>query len=101
MSETPVVVNDELGRFESTVDGHTAFLTFRREGERLVLIHTEVPSALGGRGVGGVIVRGALDYARRHDFTVVPECAFARSFIERHPDETTGIIVELPSERGG
>jgi predicted GNAT family acetyltransferase len=97
MSESTVVVNDDLGRFETTVDGHTAHLTFRRNGGRLILIHTEVPPSLEGRGVGSVIVRGALDYARENKLTIVPECEFARGFIERHPDETDGIDVELPS----
>jgi predicted GNAT family acetyltransferase len=97
MSDAPVIVNDELSRFESTVDGHTAYLTFRREGDRLVLIHTEVPSSLEGRGMGSTIVRGALEYARTNELTVVPECEFARSFLERHPDETARISLELPS----
>ena len=97
MSERSVIVNDALGRFEITLDGHTAYLTFRRNGHVLVLIHTEVPSSLEGRGVGSTVVRGALDYARDNGLTVVPECEFARSFIERHPDETAGITLELPS----
>jgi predicted GNAT family acetyltransferase len=97
VSESRVIVNDDLGRFESTVDGHTAHLTFRRDGDRLVLVRTEVPSSLEGRGVGSAIVRGALEYARANELTVVPECEFARSFIERHPDETAGIKLDLPS----
>jgi predicted GNAT family acetyltransferase len=87
MSDPKVVINDDLGRFESTVGGETAFLTFHRNGRRLVLNHTEVPSSLEGHGVGAAIVRAALEYARANDLIVVPECPFVRSYLDRHPDE--------------
>jgi predicted GNAT family acetyltransferase len=97
MSDPAVVVNDDLSRFETTVDGHTAFLTFHRNGRRLVLIHTEVPSSLGGQGVGGAIVRAALAYAQANDLTVVPECAFVKSYLEHHPDEAARTQLDVSS----
>jgi len=39
-------------RFEMVVDGQTAFLDYAFEDGRLVLIHTEVPQALEGHGIG-------------------------------------------------
>jgi predicted GNAT family acetyltransferase len=95
MSNPAVVVNDDLDRFETTVDGQTAFLTFRRDGRKLVLDHTEVPSSLEGHGVGGAIVRAALEYARANDLTVVPECAFVKSFLKHHPDEAARIKLDM------
>lgn len=91
-----VVANEDLERFELVVDGHTAFLTFKRDGDKLSLIHTEVPDALGGRGVGSTLVRGVLDHARSNDLTVIPVCPFVRSFLERHPDEAARSRVEMP-----
>ena len=96
MAESPVTIDDERQRFEVTLDGRTAYLTFRRDEARLVLIHTEVPPELGGRGLGSTIARAALDYARSNDLTVVPECEFVRSFLERHPDEATRVRIEPP-----
>jgi predicted GNAT family acetyltransferase len=89
-----VVLNEEVGRFELDVDGHTAFLTFRRDDDRLTLIHTEVPEALGGRGVGSALVKGVLQHARDNELTVIPSCPFVRSYLERHPDEAAGLRVE-------
>jgi uncharacterized protein len=87
VSDAPAVTNNEAAsRFEVQVDGRLAELTYRRNGKRLVLIHTEVPIELEGRGIGGRLVSAAVDHAAREGMTVVPLCPFARSWLERHAD---------------
>ena len=81
-------------RFVLVEDGHTAELIYHVHGDRLTLIHTEVPDELGGRGVGGRLVRAALERARREQLTIVPNCPFARSWLEKHPDETEGLTID-------
>ena len=88
-----VVDQTENERFVIEEDGHTAELVYHLNGKRLVLIHTEVPDELGGRGMGGRLVQAALDRARREELTVVPKCPFARSWLEKHPDATDGITI--------
>ncbi|HEX2596618.1 MAG TPA: GNAT family N-acetyltransferase [Luteimonas sp.] len=72
-------------RFAANVDGVQAELDYEQRGDVLCLIHTGVPPAIGGRGVGGALVRAALDYARAKGLKVRPSCTYAASFIERHP----------------
>jgi predicted GNAT family acetyltransferase len=91
-----VTLNEQRSRFETTVDGVTAFLTFHRDGKRLVLVHTKTPEELGGRGVGSALVAFALDYARKNDLTVVPRCPFVSSYLERHPDEAATLDIADP-----
>ena len=79
--------NPDEHRFELTEDGHLAQLVYRLEGDRLRLVHTEVPDELGGRGLGGVLVRAALDRAEADGLTIVPDCPFARGWLEKHPDD--------------
>jgi uncharacterized protein len=81
-----VTDNQAASRFEITADGQLAELLYRRNGNRLVLIHTEVPAQLEGRGIGGALVAAAVDRAARDGMTLVPLCPFARSWLERHPD---------------
>ncbi|HEX9467797.1 MAG TPA: GNAT family N-acetyltransferase [Acidimicrobiia bacterium] len=81
-----IVDNTEARRFEGTIDGHRAELTYRRHGNRLVLIHTEVPEELEGNGLGGALITAAIDDAAEHSLTVVPQCPFARSWLKRHPE---------------
>jgi predicted GNAT family acetyltransferase len=81
------VVNNETGqRFEMTVDGHTGFLQYAKTGNRINLLHTEVPPALGGRGIGGKLAKAALDFAQQQQLRVIITCPFVRSYVERHPD---------------
>ena len=94
MTDPAASVNAASQRFETSVDGHTAFLDFRRHDDRIVLVHTEVPDEIGGRGVAGALARFALAYARDNNLTVVPQCPYVRSYLEKHPDEAAQTKVE-------
>lgn len=89
-----VTDNAAAGRLEIAQDGQLAVLSYRLNGRRLALIHTEVPDALGGHGVGGRLVRAAIDRAGREGLTVVPLCPFARSWLERHPDAAAQVSID-------
>jgi predicted GNAT family acetyltransferase len=89
-----VVDNPDEDRFELVVDGLRAELLYRVEDGHLILIHTEVPDALGGRGLGGQLVRAALARAERDGLTVVPWCPFARRWLKDHPDEAGAVAID-------
>jgi predicted GNAT family acetyltransferase len=91
-----VIDNVAEERFELTEDGHLAELVYHVHGDRLTLIHTEVPDELGGRGLGGVLVRAALARATRDHLTIVPSCPFARSWLEKHGDAIGDVTIEWP-----
>ncbi len=85
--DPPLATNNEAAsRFELREDGLLAELDYRRNGKRLVLVHTEVPVELEGRGIGGRLVSAAVDHAARGGMTIVPLCPFAQGWLERHPD---------------
>jgi uncharacterized protein len=94
MTEPVVKDNEELGRLEVDTDGHRAELTYRTRAGRLVLIHTGVPEALSGRGIGGQLVEAAIAKAAAGGMTLVPLCPFARSWLERHPDEAAKVPID-------
>jgi predicted GNAT family acetyltransferase len=95
MTQPPEVTdNSAQTRFELRIGDALAELIYRRRADRLVLVHTEVPAELGGRGIGGQLVRAALARAASADLTVVPLCPFARSWLERHPDAADGIRID-------
>ena len=87
MSNPPQITDNQAeSRLEADAGGHRAELLYRRNGNRLVLIHTEVPVEAEGHGIGGALVTAAIDRAARDGMTVVPLCPFARGWLERHPD---------------
>jgi uncharacterized protein len=73
-------------RFTTQVDGHEAELIYRQQGVRLIIDHTGVPDAIGGRGIAGELVKAALDYARAEGLRVVPACSYSAAYIQRHPE---------------
>jgi len=74
-------------RFAITIDDHEAELDYQREGDVLVITHTGVPAAIGGRGIAGVLVQAAVDFARANGLRVRPACSYAASWMDRHRDE--------------
>lgn len=97
MSDTEVRDNQASSRLEIAADGEIAELVYRVRAGRLVLVHTGVPESLGGRGLGGALVRAALAKAANGGLTVVPLCPFARDWLERHPGEATAVTIDWPS----
>ncbi|MEO8365570.1 MAG: GNAT family N-acetyltransferase [Pseudoxanthomonas sp.] len=74
------------GRFRTQLDQHEAELVYRLQDGRIVIDHTGVPEAIGGRGVAGALVKAALEYARAEGLRVVPACSYSASYIQRHPE---------------
>ncbi len=92
-----VIDNTDASRFELRADGWLAELVYRTRGDRLVLIHTEVPLELEGRGIGGRLVTAAVDRAVREGLVLVPLCPFARGWLERHPEAASRAVVDWDS----
>ena len=79
--------NTERSRFELDADGRVAFSNYKRADGMLTILHTEVPKALEGRGIGSALIRGVLESdARSQGLNVNPVCPFAKAYIERHPE---------------
>lgn len=93
-----VVDNVPEQRFEVELNGDVATLAYERAGDRLVLIHTEVPPSLQGHGIGHLLVRAALDEAAREGELIVPLCPFVVSYLRRHPDNLRLVAPEYRAE---
>ena len=91
-----VTDNQPESRFELKTLGYLAELQYWRDGNKLILIHTEVPAELEGRGIGGMLVTAALDRAARDRLTIVPSCPFARGWLERHPGAAGRVTIDWP-----
>lgn len=86
-------------RFFLEVSGGTAELSYRPlDGGALDLVHTGVPEAAAGQGIGGKLAKAAFAWARQNGVKLVPSCPFVQKWLERHPDEQDLVIVP-PSGR--
>ncbi|MGZ4619279.1 MAG: GNAT family N-acetyltransferase [Frankiaceae bacterium] len=92
---SPAVCDDrDQGRFVVEENGAVAELVYETEPGRLILVHTEVPEVLGGRGVGGQLVRAAVARGAAEARTVVPWCPFARRWLADHPDAAATVTID-------
>jgi predicted GNAT family acetyltransferase len=83
----PVENHPETEQFVLPLDGsEPAFIDYSVGSDgALNLLHTEVPAAARGRGVGSDLVRGALELARGEGLKVVPICPFIVAWVRDHP----------------
>jgi hypothetical protein len=93
----PVVPPDihhdtHVNRFATTVDATKAYLDYRMDGGTLVVTHTWVPEAIGGRGIASHLVRAAFEYARAAGLAVRPQCSYAAAWSQRHPEYTDLLV---------
>ena len=87
-SSDPIHVthNEPAHRFEVHVNGETAVLVYRREGNTVTFIHTGVPGGIGRHGIGTELVRTGLEYAKSQGLKVIPLWPFAAAYIQSHPE---------------
>lgn len=79
--------NADAQRFELTVDGElVGWAEYRPAGESMIIAHTEVLGGHEGEGLGGAIVRGAVEGIAAQGKTVIAVCPFAAAYIASHPE---------------
>lgn len=78
--------NGARHRYELEIEGHIAFVLYKREPGVITFVHTEVPKELGGKGVGSRLAKHVLEAARADGVKVVPMCPFIAAWMKRHPE---------------
>jgi hypothetical protein len=83
-----VIQNQDLERFELVIDGQLAgFSAYTLTDDTITFTHTEILPNQREHGLGGRLVRDALDQVREHtDYRVVAQCPFVAKWMSEHPD---------------
>lgn len=81
-----IIDNTEQEQFEMAIGDGVGFVKYRRRGNRLHLMHAEVPPTVRGKGYGAHLVKAVLDRARTEGVRVVSHCWFVSAFLEAHPE---------------
>lgn len=76
------------GFFKAVDDGKEAgLMTYVWAGPgKIIIDHTEVDPAFGGKGVGKQLVMEAVKYARESNIKILPLCPYAKSVFEKNAD---------------
>ena len=81
-----VVHNEAARRFEAHVEGRLCRAEYRLTGDTMLLLHTEVPTPLAGRGIAGQLVGAAFAHAAERRLKVVPGCSYVQEWARRNGD---------------
>lgn len=83
--------NPGQSRFEIKTQGYTAVLDYVLDGSKITFTHTDVPPALEGQGIGSLLARTGLEYAKEHSLNIRATCWFVQGYLRRHPEYETDL----------
>jgi hypothetical protein len=83
-----------LGEVRRTADkflirlapGEYAYIKYRLEGGIMYIDSTFTPEEYRGRGLAAELTNAAIEYARKNALKIVPNCSYAASYFEKHPE---------------
>lgn len=85
--EDVLLVKDTATKqYQLEIDGHTAFIDYKQHGNKVFLIHTEVPAELGGQGVAATLVTKTLQDLEKNGEVLVPLCPYVQAYLKRKPE---------------
>ncbi|RYE16318.1 MAG: N-acetyltransferase [Sphingobacteriales bacterium] len=84
--EIELTNNEAIHNFELIVDGYRSYIEYLRKNDKYYLVHTGVPEALEGKGVGTALLEKTLQYLEEKGQKIVPMCTFIQLYLKRHPE---------------
>jgi predicted GNAT family acetyltransferase len=93
---------EERSRYAAYLDGEcVGFASCVQVDDTILLPHVEVDPDRRDLGLGSMLVRRVLDDARQEGATVIPQCPFARRWVDLHPDYAPVTRKPEPGEPAG
>jgi glutathione S-transferase len=85
--DSSVKENPAQHRFERPIhDGAIAAAYYRDADDKLVFIHTEVPTPFSGQGIATDLARGTFELLRQSKRQAILKCPFMVHFYAKHPE---------------
>ena len=80
-------------RYELWVgDRRAGLIEYETKPGLVVLIHTEVDPAFGGRGLATRLIAGAIADIRARGLKMVAVCPFVREYLKKHPEDRDLVV---------
>ncbi len=84
--EYTLIDNEAAKRYEFHVDGHVPVIEYIKAQDKIYLTHTEVPSALEGKGIASALIKKVLEDIDAKNLTLIPLCPFVAGYLKNHPE---------------
>jgi predicted GNAT family acetyltransferase len=96
-NEYVVEHNKEQSKFQVKFDsGEIAFIDYKLYPGKIMLIHTQVPEDMAGKGFAGFLAKYALNYAKSENLRVHIYCSFIAGYVLKHKEYNGMIDYILP-----
>jgi predicted GNAT family acetyltransferase len=92
MEPLTIINNEQRQQFQAIVEHELCSLEYRFSDGCIVLMHTEVPDKLSGKGIASALAAYAFDYARQHHMGVKVYCPFVVNWLRRHPEQQDVVV---------
>ncbi|KAI8424156.1 hypothetical protein MSG28_002748 [Choristoneura fumiferana] len=93
-----VVNNVAKQQFSVSLRGIDAVLAYQQSGKGITFVHTDVPQAFQGKGVGKLLAKYAFDHAKNNKLDVICQCHFLAKYYENNISDYKGLNVKLQLE---
>jgi len=91
----PLTNNETDHNFEMTINGMRSFIEYKQKGNKIYLIHTEVPPEIQEKGVAAAMVEKTFVYLEQHNFKIIPVCVYIISFLKRHSEWNRLLAIQV------
>jgi predicted GNAT family acetyltransferase len=96
MEPLNITNNQQNQQFQVFVGDDRAFLEYRIKDGLIMLMHTEVPDNLSGKGIASSLAAYAFSYARTHHLGVKAYCPFVVTWLKKHPEQADLLAPSTP-----
>ncbi|MEM3108848.1 MAG: GNAT family N-acetyltransferase [Candidatus Bathyarchaeia archaeon] len=72
--------------------GKYSYLKYSIEGGDMKILSTYTPEEFRGRGLAALLMEEALKYAKENNLRVVPECSYARYYLEKRMGQHSSVL---------
>ena len=86
IADQQLIVNEIENQFELQLEGGKAVVEYILTGDKINLIHTEVPQQFSGKGIAGILVKKVLEYIKDKNWILTPSCSYVAKYVDNHPE---------------
>jgi predicted GNAT family acetyltransferase len=97
MTDPEIRNNAEAKRYELSVDGEVAVVTYNLTAPNLMITETLVPESLEGRGLASRLAKHVIADAKARNLVLLPVCPFFSAYLQKHPEHADAVH---PTYRG-
>lgn len=97
MTDPDIHDNPDHNRYELTIDGQVAVVTYNLSPPNLMITETLVPQALEGQGIASRMAKHVIADATARGLLLLPVCPFFSAYLKKHPEHAEAVH---PTYRG-